>query len=90
MIFFLVIYFFGLQEFLNSGMMLISIHLKYVYSHLLNLDIYIPTTQYIIVFRFMLFTIVLFFGAIYYILMFVDFFCFVSNMCRYNFRTPYV
>ena len=47
----------------------------------------IPTTQDILLFRIMIFAIVLFFGATYMISLFIDYFLCVSNICSDHFRT---
>ena len=64
----------ALENYLEVGIILSSIKLKTLCQYFFNPKMDIPTTQEIIFFRFMICTIVLFFGVMYDIVLFIDLF----------------
>ena len=75
---------------LKVGVVFIYIRLKTLCQYLLNPKMEITTTHEILLFSLMLCTIVLFFGAMYAIELFIDSFLCVPNICSDSFRTSSV
>ena len=78
------------KNYLKVGVVLVSIKLKTICQSFLNPKMEIPTTHEILLFRLVLCTIVLVFGATYDISFSINSFFCVSNICSDYFRTSCV